>query len=124
MTAAHFHHGKIPKDGVDSAAYKHFQKLLPGSVPLGLSVVRCLVTKHTSCRQRNCAVKKSVQCHSICERTKKAATLDRKLKANVASHTEDCGEGGKKLCDGYYTDTNGAKQSFGAFACRQVAMMA
>lgn len=80
----------------------------------GYAVVRCKVTKHSACRQGNCAVKKSVKCHSVCPG---------RLWSD-GKKQRDCGEEGKKFCQGHYTDADGKKQSFGALACRQIAIMA
>ena len=116
LTPAYFRPKKLPEN---SPAYKHFEKAQGDN---GHSVVRCLVTKHSACRQGNCAVKKRVQCHSVCKRAKK--DWDEKIEDYVPGLTKDCyGKGGKELCNGYYT-VNGTKHHFGAIACRDVAMMA
>ena len=118
LTPAYFRPNKL---GEGHPVYEHFKKAMG---KLDHSVVRCLVRKHTACRQGNCAVKKSVQCHSVCPR-KRGKDFDDKLNVYVPGLTKDChGEGGEKFCEGHYTDEHGEKQSFGAIACGQVAIMA
>ena len=116
MTPQFFSPGLLPKN---SPAHKHFKE---AQGKWGYGVVRCLVTKHTACRQGNCAVKKHVQCHSVCKRV--GENYNGKIDEYVPGLTKDCGEVGKELCKGNYTDANGTTHHYGAIACRNVAMMA
>ena len=95
-------------------AYQHFK----GAIGFkGGAALRCRVGKHTACRGSRCAVKKTVECHSVCP-IKKTHNADWTL----AKNTEKC-KNGHKFCEGTYTTKDGKTHSWGAFACRQIAMM-
>ena len=98
-------------------AYKHFRDALGGHK--NYAIVRCKVAKHIACRQQNCAVKKSVKCHSVCKKSKK----DPRSLAKQ-SYTPDCGEKGRELCRGPFFEngTLDEANSYGSLACRQIAM--
>ena len=116
LAPGYFHPERLPKD---SPAHKHFKEAQGRQ---NIAVVRCLVAKHSACREGQCAVKKSVKCHSVCKRD--ALDYNPNTATSNPSLTKDCGAVGKKLCEGHYTDADGKKQSFGAMACREIAMMA
>jgi len=116
LAPGYFNPEMLPKD---SPVHKHFKEAQGAH---NKAVVRCLVAKHSACREGQCAVKKSVQCHSVCKRKK--YDYNKETGIRNPSHTKDCGAVGKKLCEGHYTDADGKKQSFGAVACREIAMMA
>ena len=115
---------------------KHFESASNSSAYKGTTVVRCTLAKYTACRNSSCSVKKQVRCHSVCpnkpdwKNNPECGEEGKKGKKKGPGKwyrprcTPDCGEEGKKFCEGTYTDKAGKKQSYGALACTQIAMMA
>ena len=113
MAPAPFFISKLRKK--DPEAYRYFKKAIGYK---GGAVVRCKVAKHSACRGGSCAAKKTVTCHSVCP----IRWLPRLL-WTFPGKTPDC-HGGRRFCDGTFKTKDGKTQSYGAFACQQIAMMA
>ena len=88
-----------------SAELKHFKPVLTSHHSYGaLALARCALTKYTVCRSDNCVVKKTVQCHEVC---------------NLISYSSKSGKFSYKNCQ-----KSLCKGRFGTIACHQLATMA
>merc|ERR1711988_498264 len=105
----------LPKNSPES---HHFSKVAAKSLRRTDLVVRCTAIKYTACRKSVCAVKKFVECYSVCPMTKPEALL-------IPAANPECGSEGRKRCEGpfHQNGTLIAGKSYGALACHQIAMM-